>query len=127
MLSVLSDALVALRRIRLFLTAEELAAPYTIDEGLPNAVEVEASFTWETAGKIPDGNAAPAKATGEKDGSNPPSSQGETPFGLRNLKFSVPKGAFVALVGRVGSGKVRALLSHERSAYPPRRVQFSKL
>ena len=30
----------------------------------------------------------------------------EPPFELRNLMFSVPKGSFVAIVGRVGSGKV---------------------
>ena len=31
----------------------------------------------------------------------------EKPFELKDLKFRVPKGAFVAIVGRVGSGKVR--------------------
>jgi ATP-binding cassette subfamily C (CFTR/MRP) protein 1 len=30
----------------------------------------------------------------------------EKPFELNNLKFKVPKGSFVAIVGRVGSGKV---------------------
>ena len=30
----------------------------------------------------------------------------EKPFELKNLKFKVPRGAFVAIVGRVGSGKV---------------------
>ena len=30
----------------------------------------------------------------------------EKPFELKNLKFKVPKGSFVAIVGRVGSGKV---------------------
>ena len=30
----------------------------------------------------------------------------ETPFELKNLKLSIPKGAFVGIVGRVGSGKV---------------------
>ncbi|KAF9527181.1 ATP-dependent bile acid permease [Crepidotus variabilis] len=29
----------------------------------------------------------------------------EKPFGLKQLKFDVPKGSFVAIVGRVGSGK----------------------
>lgn len=31
---------------------------------------------------------------------------GDKPFELKNLKFKVPKGSFVAIVGRVGSGKV---------------------
>lgn len=30
----------------------------------------------------------------------------EQPFGLQGLKFDVPKGSFVAIVGKVGSGKV---------------------
>ena len=30
----------------------------------------------------------------------------EPPFSLNDLRFEVPKGAFVAIVGRVGSGKV---------------------
>lgn len=30
----------------------------------------------------------------------------ETPFELNNLQFSVPRGSFVAIVGRIGSGKV---------------------
>jgi ATP-binding cassette subfamily C (CFTR/MRP) protein 1 len=33
------------------------------------------------------------------------------PFELKNLQFRVPKGAFVAIVGRVGSGKVTFLFS----------------
>lgn len=31
----------------------------------------------------------------------------EKPFELKGLKMSIPKGAFVGIVGRVGSGKVR--------------------
>ncbi|KAF7373646.1 Multidrug resistance-associated ABC transporter [Mycena sanguinolenta] len=31
----------------------------------------------------------------------------EKPFELTNFKFGVPKGAFIAIVGKVGSGKVR--------------------
>lgn len=34
----------------------------------------------------------------------------EKPFELKGLKMSIPKGAFVGIVGRVGSGKVRDLL-----------------
>jgi hypothetical protein len=36
----------------------------------------------------------------------------EKPFELKNLKFRVPKGAFVAIVGRVGSGKVMQFRSN---------------
>jgi ATP-binding cassette subfamily C (CFTR/MRP) protein 1 len=52
----------------------------------------------------------------------------ETPFELRNLKFKVPKGAFVAIVGRVGSGKVTPfLLNLELFAKPFLKFQSSLL
>ena len=35
----------------------------------------------------------------------------EPPFSFNDLRFEVPKGAFVAIVGRVGCGKVRSYLS----------------
>ncbi|KAJ7728028.1 multidrug resistance-associated ABC transporter [Mycena olivaceomarginata] len=47
-------------------------------------------------------------ATTEKapmEGTTPTPHEEEKPFELRNLKFSVPKAAFVAIVGKVGSGK----------------------
>ncbi|KAF8882127.1 P-loop containing nucleoside triphosphate hydrolase protein [Infundibulicybe gibba] len=87
-LSSLSDALVALGRISKFLTAEELADPYLIDYESKPAVEVDGAFAWETEGKLEE----------------PKFSKGK-PFELNNLKLSVEKGAFVAIVGRVGSGK----------------------
>ncbi|KZS90158.1 multidrug resistance-associated ABC transporter [Sistotremastrum niveocremeum HHB9708] len=37
--------------------------------------------------------------------------KGDEPFALKDLSFRVPKGAFVALVGRVGSGKSSVLQS----------------
>ncbi|KAJ7123757.1 multidrug resistance-associated ABC transporter [Mycena epipterygia] len=141
-LSALSDALVALGRIGKFLTAEELPEPYPIDYELKNAVNVDASFTWETAGKLEEpkfgpgaggGGARKGKAKGKAKGkkgavlptaadSNAPSGtatpvEDEKPFELQNLKFSVPKGAFVAIVGRVGSGKssiLQALIGEMR-------------
>ena len=39
-------------------------------------------------------------------GSDSSTLKDETPFSLNNLRFDVPKGAFVAIVGRVGCGKV---------------------
>ncbi|KAJ7658502.1 multidrug resistance-associated ABC transporter [Mycena rosella] len=154
-LSALSDALVALGRIGKFLTADELPEPYLIDDELKNAVDVDGSFAWETAGKIEEpkfdpgagggrggmgggrgrgggragGRGKKAKKTkGKKDEGLPttgtPSGTGtatpaeeEKPFELKNLKFSVPKGSFVAIVGRVGSGKssiLQALIGEMR-------------
>jgi len=46
-----------------------------------------------------------SKITG--DGNNDSTEkQEEPPFSLKDLRFEVPKGAFVAIVGRVGCGKV---------------------
>jgi len=36
----------------------------------------------------------------------------DRPFELKNLKISIPKGSFVAIVGRVGSGKVILVIIH---------------
>jgi hypothetical protein len=47
---VLSGAMVSFARICAFLTAEELTDPYAIDLERENAVDVDASFAWETAG-----------------------------------------------------------------------------
>jgi hypothetical protein len=151
-LSALSDAIVAFGRIGAFLTAEELPDPYAIDFERKNAVDVDASFAWETAGEIGEpkfaagagggggrggkGGGRGGKGGGGRGGApkkekkkekpkkgakgeelpttNEKTASGATtpreeekPFELRNLKFSVPKGAFVAIVGKVGSGKVR--------------------
>ena len=35
-----------------------------------------------------------------------------TPFELKNLKITIPKGSFVAVVGQVGSGKVIVVMDH---------------
>lgn len=127
-LSALSDALVAFGRISKFLTSEDLPEPYPIDKTLPIAVQVDGDFVWETVLSTKDGQGKFAHG-GSKD--RQPQSKGErslpttaansekenraeklvekdqeTPFELKNLKLSVPRGAFVGIVGRVGSGKV---------------------
>ncbi|KAJ7270615.1 multidrug resistance-associated ABC transporter [Mycena haematopus] len=139
-LSALADAMVAFGRIGTFLTAEELADPYAIEPERKNAVDVDASFAWETAGKLEGDKFVVAGKDGKGKGEHgkkqdekrksidkkkksellPTSQKGtplpsgaatpmpreeEKPFELPNLKFSVPKGAFVAIVGKVGSGK----------------------
>jgi ABC-type multidrug transport system fused ATPase/permease subunit len=126
-LGSLSDAVVALARIGKLLTAEELEDPYPIDTELENAVHVDASFTWETAGHLEEQDAKKGKGKDKKDkakkgevlptagvgteksGTATPS-EPEKPFELKDLKFRVPKGGFVAIVGKVGSGKVCAPL-----------------
>ncbi|KAJ7054729.1 multidrug resistance-associated ABC transporter [Mycena amicta] len=154
-LSALSDALVALKRIGTFLTAEELPEPYLITDTQVNAVDVDASFTWETVGKLEDakfggGKGGGGGGAGGKGGGGPGGKKGskkppagakkkgeevlpttspgpasgtitpaeeEKPFELKDLKMHIPRGAFVAIVGRVGSGKssiLQALIGEMR-------------
>ena len=145
----------ATTRIKTFLTADELAEPFAIDDSDENefAVDVDGDFTWETVGKriekfeIPDANAhgGPGRGggrerTGKKDkpksakvnkkafwkrksgkeevlpttadsdekegGKEQEEKEEGKPFELKNLKMQIPKGSFVAIVGRVGLGKV---------------------
>ncbi len=124
----MSDAMVALGRISTFLTAEELANAYSIEEESKHAVRVDGNFTWESArpsqGPKFEGSmtkkqkALKAKkdevlpttidtltdSEGKLKGDETPVE--EKPFELRDLHLAVPKGSFVAIVGRVGSGKV---------------------
>jgi ATP-binding cassette, subfamily C (CFTR/MRP), member 1 len=175
-LSAASDAVVALGRISKFLTAEEIAEPYAVDDGEDNkdAVRVDGSFKWETVGKPVDAKFANTRGRGrgrggggggesrkeakkrkeeqkkkdkeseesvstekakrlgwfrrgkgkgkesvlptnakdvEKDKGAGKQDKGkkpeDKPFELNDVRMKVPKGAFVAIVGRVGSGKVR--------------------
>ena len=127
-LTGLSDALVAFDRTSQFLTSEDLPEPYPIDKDLPVAVQVDGDFVWETvlaAGdrgqrKSAHGDKDKKPSKGEKSlptttadlekEKNPKDDivekDQETPFELKNLKLSVARGAFVGIVGRVGSGKV---------------------
>ncbi|KAF8217563.1 multidrug resistance-associated ABC transporter [Mycena galopus ATCC 62051] len=148
-LSFLAPTLVAMRRIATFLTAEELASPYTIDEHNPDAITVDGDFTWENiqdierpeeeehdparkmlkakekkekerAEKETKKRQAKEAKKGQKEGEgvlpsvandaqvkddNPK----EEPFAIKDLKLNVHRGAFVGIIGRVGSGKSSVL------------------
>lgn len=66
-----TDAVVALARIGKFLSAEELAEPFLVDEESKNAIEVDGTFTWETAGKpTPENLAHTKKGHQSKDDSS---------------------------------------------------------
>lgn len=124
--STCSDAVVSLGRIGSFLTAEELEKPYEIDEEMKWAVKANATFAWETVEKVaasPGGKfgaEAGAKPKDKKDGPvlpttadegassgepKPEEGSDEKPFELHDVQINVPRGSFVAIVGRVGSGK----------------------
>ncbi|KAK0199743.1 multidrug resistance-associated ABC transporter [Desarmillaria ectypa] len=129
--TAISDALVALGRISKFLTAEELSNQYIVDERSKHAVEVDGTFTWETVERPDSVKLAPPrsrKPEKEKTGSVLPLSKAEVddasshtaadqPFELQDLHMTVLRGSFVAIVGRVGSGKssiLQALIGEMR-------------
>ena len=74
------------------------------DKKEPNKVQSR----WKRSKKTTSQNLLPStiddsKITGNDDSTE---KEEEPPFSLNNLQFEVPKGAFVAIVGRVGCGKV---------------------
>ena len=126
MLSACSDAYVALGRIGTFLTAEELGEPFTIEPDSKFGVQVDGDFTWEAgAANSNDGPEAACQngvhtentrddLLGKKQLAVLPTTMllnGETgaeedkPFELQGMKLKVPKGAFIAIIGSIGSGK----------------------
>ncbi|TFK23809.1 ATP-dependent bile acid permease [Coprinopsis marcescibilis] len=132
-LTSLSQALVAVVRIGAFLDAEDLPEPYGVSQAYDFAVDAHGDFTWETA-RAPDitghNKDIRFRKSDKKRSQNPrlglpqytsndsdvgflpvvESGQDEEKlFELKNFKFSVSKGAFVGIVGRVGSGKSSAL------------------
>ncbi|PBK66109.1 multidrug resistance-associated ABC transporter [Armillaria solidipes] len=132
--TAISDALVALGRVSKFLTAEELSHQYIVDDHSKYAVEVDGTFTWETVEQLdsvklaPPHSGKPEKRNKQKAGNMLPLSKAEIddasshtsadqPFELQDLHMIVPKGSFVAIVGRVGSGKssiLQALIGEMR-------------
>jgi len=120
-------ASVALKRINLFLNAEELVDYVTRDHDEENAVNVEGkmTFCWEpeidadeekTKGnKKKDLEKKNVKTNGHIDGEKKNGiSNGELKkdddvkkgnFELKDLEFKIKKGTFTCIIGQVGSGK----------------------
>ena len=67
----------------------------------------EVQSRWKESKKTRSQNILPSriddKITGYNDSTE---KEEEPPFSFNDLRFEVPKGAFVAIVGRVGCGKV---------------------
>ena len=110
--STCAGAYVALGRIGAFLTAEELGAPYAVEEGSKWAVCVEGDFVWEetAGGEEKNGEGKKGKREAGKKGKREAEAPSPEPaFELRGLRMRVEKGAFVGIVGRVGAGKSSVL------------------
>lgn len=94
--------------------------PYTVDPSRKLALDVDSDFTWETvlkgstqskflhgkqADKAKEKREPRPEGTGSSDDAEKAKTE-EKPFEVKDVKLEVPKGAFVAIVRRVGSGKV---------------------
>ena len=133
-LSSLASGIISLNRMSKFLSSEELEDPYLLDPTSKDAVSVDGDFTWEAvkkpkvedekkkdsaeetqskkkgkSAKGSDKEKLPSNSNdlNEKDEKEPEEAE-ELPYELKDLKFSIPKGSFVGIVGRIGSGKVRS-------------------
>ena len=123
-----------MNRMSKFLASEELEEPYLLDPASKYAVDVDGDFSWEAVKKPKaedekkDEKKNPSESQPKKKGKSDKGSDNATlpsnsndldekqekeseepeepPYELKDLKFSVPKGAFVGIVGRIGSGKV---------------------
>jgi ATP-binding cassette subfamily C (CFTR/MRP) protein 1 len=120
----LAEARVAAARIAAFLGAEERQAPHAVDRAGASAVAIDADFAWEAAanaegraeeekkpapprrrfGRRAKRSEAPVLPAAQPEGE----AAGDTaqrPFELKDVRLTVRKGDFVAIIGRIGSGK----------------------
>ncbi|WVF68600.1 hypothetical protein IAT40_003369 [Kwoniella sp. CBS 6097] len=115
-LSSLSEAAVAIRRIGDMLRAEELKSGIKIDPSSRYGIDLEGEFQFESAHpqgrKIAteDGEKGLTSDIEEKPAADKQHDKDKRPFALRGLNLKIPRGALVCVVGRVGTGKT-ALLS----------------
>ncbi|KAL4261872.1 ATP-binding cassette transporter C [Pleurotus pulmonarius] len=128
-LGSLSGAIVSFKRISTFLVAEELAEPYPMNADSKYAVDVDGDFTWEIAegieekttkesaqikedtafDEVKDDQVLPVFATSEKGEELEEVEEDKMPYSLKGLKMRIQRGQFIAIVGRVGSGKSSVL------------------
>ena len=104
-LSATADARNALARLSPIFHAEVVAdVAFTIEPTQNLALQVkDATFEWE-------GLPSPNVANGH--GQTPAAIEtSDRPFQVQNINMSIPRGNLIAVVGRVGSGKVLALVS----------------
>lgn len=131
-ITAISDAHVAIHRISRILTAEERNHELINDPTSRFAVEVVGDFAYETV-VPPDGHASVNRLMSKNAGSLRRGDAGsnvsktasqterstlvndniqqEQPFALNDIDLHIPKGAFVAILGSIGSGKSALLES----------------
>lgn len=128
-LSAIADAESALQRLQHVFHAElREDVAIVIEPTLEKAIVVEsATFEWEesVAHTALGGQKNEKGEKGEKDGGKGKNSSDGTedekkvedaaPFRVQNVTLSIPRGQLTAIVGPVGSGKVRVVPYH----FPP--------
>lgn len=128
-LSAIADASNAIGRLYGVFEAELLEDTHVVDPHLETAIEVKgASFTWDAPAPEEEGHKKKKKhglhghkkAKAQKQASAPSSAHGhgsaeddkaaeERIFKVTDVTMSIPRGALVAIVGPVGSGKTSLL------------------
>ena len=132
-LSAITDAKNAVARLQEVFSAETMGdSPIKIDPEQESALRVvNASFEWEISAQSRDkvkNKGKDGKASGKDSGKSddekgeaidevvdaqdsdatlPESAAKRRPFRMANISLEVPRGSLVAVVGPVGSGKVR--------------------
>lgn len=105
------DTYVAIRRIQKYLLSEDdtCTAATLLDSNAPDALLIrKADFVWESVPaeaeyEVPKDSKKSTET--QSDSEESLSTSSETPPYLRNINLQIPRGALVAVVGPVGSGK----------------------
>jgi ATP-binding cassette, subfamily C (CFTR/MRP), member 1 len=103
-LSAAVDASNAFERLSKVFAAEVMKEePFSVNSELQFAVEVDhATFEWELSAKPQEAEQLEKKIS-DSDLNH---SISDSPFQVRDLCMNIPRGILVAIIGRVGSGKV---------------------
>lgn len=118
-LSATTDAQNALERLKaLFLAELNESEAFIVDPDQPAGLLVEnATFEWEESPSAREEKEGGNKKLSKKEKAAvkakeeaAPAPEQSAPFQVREVNMSVPRGTLAAVVGSVGSGKVRAYL-----------------
>ncbi|CDZ97481.1 Multidrug resistance-associated protein/mitoxantrone resistance protein, ABC superfamily [Phaffia rhodozyma] len=127
-IQAVSDAYVGLGRVSLCLLGDEIDNPVPVYPDAEYAVSAHGSYSWESAEKPSDEpvRVTPGKGGPMGKGKPPKKSKKEkaaekeerkrkrlerlnappvVPFALKDIDLDIPRGSFVVVCGRVGSGK----------------------
>lgn len=108
-ISSLSDSNIAIRRISAILRAEERPQGLPIYPTIKNAVEVTGDFSYESAAPLDRHDKANSPVKSGLRAEKADEINTAQPFMLRGIDLCIPRGSFVCIFGRIGSGKTALL------------------